>query len=281
MGNIILTNGEYEVIALLRSHKFNDLISIKVGEVYPIAFATSLSSKLIETGDGTGSGGVNNFIEFVDWCRKCVTDTVDKDSTKPKPNTNTSSNTSTSAKKKMGAIPIKQLLLYHTSPFSSYGPEIIEHCILECGVAPSTKVTKLLTDFDVEVDVTVKVEVEGENEHGSTNSNGSYGSTASGRSSVSQLEALYNIFTVDSNDNNSDTSGNTLNSGGGGVAMGMGMGPIPVQLQAQLDIPGQPGYIVYKPSKIPVPVPVLQPPMQTQLCPPQTNRTNRTNRPRV
>lgn len=200
-GNIILTNGEYEALAILRSHKFNEQVSLRVGAVYPIAYATSLSRI---TENGKESGGhvtVDSFEEFVNWCRGCVScETVDKGS---------DGSAASAAKKKMANIPIKQLLLYHTSPFGSYGPEIIEHCLVECGCS-NMKVTKLLEDFDRE-----QQQAQDANE--------------------SRLEAVYKIFTVDSG---SDV-------GGVGVS-----GPLPVQLQAQLDIPGQPGYIVYKPIKL-------------------------------
>eukprot|EP01032_Pedospumella_encystans_P002860 gene2860-3363_t len=43
-GNIVLTDGNYEVIALLRSHQFEDDVSLKVGELYPIGYSTNAAS---------------------------------------------------------------------------------------------------------------------------------------------------------------------------------------------------------------------------------------------
>ena len=40
-GNIILTDANYEVIALLRTHQFADDINLKVREIYPISFTTN------------------------------------------------------------------------------------------------------------------------------------------------------------------------------------------------------------------------------------------------
>lgn len=40
-GNIILTDANYEVIVLLRTHQFADDINLKVGEIYPISFTTN------------------------------------------------------------------------------------------------------------------------------------------------------------------------------------------------------------------------------------------------
>ena len=48
-GNIALTDSNYEVLALLRSHQFEDDVAMKVGEIYPMAFATGSASS------GTGT----------------------------------------------------------------------------------------------------------------------------------------------------------------------------------------------------------------------------------
>ena len=39
-GNIILTDNNFEIQALLRSHEFEEDVAIKVGHVYPISYAT-------------------------------------------------------------------------------------------------------------------------------------------------------------------------------------------------------------------------------------------------
>ena len=46
-GNIILTDGNYEILALLRSHQFEEDVAIKVNEIYPMAFATSMDTALL------------------------------------------------------------------------------------------------------------------------------------------------------------------------------------------------------------------------------------------
>ena len=43
-GNIVLTDGSYEIQALLRSHQFDDDIAVKMHEVYPIAFTASIET---------------------------------------------------------------------------------------------------------------------------------------------------------------------------------------------------------------------------------------------
>lgn len=48
-GNIVLTDGNYEVLALLRSHEFSDEVKLKVGEVYPIAYSTDTQRSGVST----------------------------------------------------------------------------------------------------------------------------------------------------------------------------------------------------------------------------------------
>lgn len=60
-GNIVLTDGNYEVIALLRSHQFEEDVKLSVGEVYPVAFSTNVAAALgtvtsVETQDSTVGG---------------------------------------------------------------------------------------------------------------------------------------------------------------------------------------------------------------------------------
>jgi hypothetical protein len=71
-GNIVLTDGNYEVLALLRSHEFSDEVKLKVGEVYPIAYSTNMHAgstrpavsdavddfASLQLSDATHSGGV-------------------------------------------------------------------------------------------------------------------------------------------------------------------------------------------------------------------------------
>ena len=50
-GNIVLCDGNLEVLALLRSHTFEEDVAIKVGEIYPVAFATDGSATAAAAGD--------------------------------------------------------------------------------------------------------------------------------------------------------------------------------------------------------------------------------------
>ena len=46
-GNVVLLDGNYQIIALLRSHKFEEDIAVQVGEIYPIKFTTTVSTSTI------------------------------------------------------------------------------------------------------------------------------------------------------------------------------------------------------------------------------------------
>ena len=48
-GNIVLTDGNYEVLALLRSHQFEEDVKLKVGEVYPMSFSTNNYTSMNKT----------------------------------------------------------------------------------------------------------------------------------------------------------------------------------------------------------------------------------------
>ena len=73
-GNIVLTDVNYEILALLRSHQFEEDVAIKVGEIYPIKFATSMdgaggASAVVSAGATDGELGVvgMNVPGFVKW----------------------------------------------------------------------------------------------------------------------------------------------------------------------------------------------------------------------
>lgn len=57
-GNIILTDGNYGILALLRSHQFEEDVAIKVNEIYPMAFATSMDTALLYRMPMLGSNDV-------------------------------------------------------------------------------------------------------------------------------------------------------------------------------------------------------------------------------
>ena len=77
-GNIVLTDGNYEVLALLRSHQFEEDVKLKVGEVYPMSFSTNNYTSMNKTTEDlnnitlSNTTHVNNVLamtvdEFKEW----------------------------------------------------------------------------------------------------------------------------------------------------------------------------------------------------------------------
>jgi hypothetical protein len=157
-GNIILTDGNYEILALLRSHQFEEDVAIKVNEIYPMAFATSMDSALskismplstdetpLESIDGVIpniENPIDNNIEsdystmlnrnsndFILWAQQKEDDSNAWLQTVPQGN-----KSGGNKKNKVKKITMRQLLLSRDSGVSSYGPEILDHCLLLAGI---------------------------------------------------------------------------------------------------------------------------------------------------
>ena len=171
-GNIILTDGNYEILALLRSHQFEEDVAIKVNEIYPMAFATSMDTALLnrmpmlgvndvaaingntvnvngdgnagETGDATVSGESVNLLAmdsaaFITWAEQ-------KEGDSGVWAISASKSTGAGKKNKVKKMTMRQLLLSRDSGVSSYGPEILDHCLLKAGIKASMKVMDFLLD---------------------------------------------------------------------------------------------------------------------------------------
>ena len=124
-GNLILTNSAYEILALLRSHDYQDAaVQVKVGQVYPLTYATSVAVVIEE---------------------RIITRTLDNDwngSNRVGDNHTGANDKPTKQKKKGDAgIPLKALLLKPSSGVSHYGPALLEDCILCAQLDPNVKFT--------------------------------------------------------------------------------------------------------------------------------------------
>ena len=123
-GNVILTDDNYNVLALLRSYKFDDDVEIKVNEIYPMTFATTnINNNIINM----------NVQQFITWINNkhlenqaSLNNDIDKKSKKIKP------------------ITAKKLLLHSDSGFNFYGSEIHEHCLVKAGIKPSLKLDEFV-----------------------------------------------------------------------------------------------------------------------------------------
>lgn len=164
-GNIVLTDGNYEIIALLRSHQFEDDIAVKVGEIYPIAFTTTV----LPTEESTNSITSLNSLEFVQWTRERYQEMVlqneeqqrmkaevvsasasgGKGGGGKKKNTGGSVATTGGTKKqRVKKMNLRQLLLCKESGVAMFGPEILDHCLLTAGFVPTSKVEDFLATCD-------------------------------------------------------------------------------------------------------------------------------------
>jgi predicted ribosome quality control (RQC) complex YloA/Tae2 family protein len=161
-GNLILTDGSYTVLALLRSHVYhnettdqavvassgaaavvaerNNDVVVRVGQVYPVSYATSLSATPNVTGDddqvssttstttttAATALSLESAAEFNAWARKHVA-------------TAAAVVAASGKKKKKGShhLTIKTLLAQSAdSGVMDYGPALVEHCIRMAGLDP-------------------------------------------------------------------------------------------------------------------------------------------------
>ncbi len=179
-GNIILTNGEYRILALLRTHEYEvkndgeggkedgDEVKVRVGNVYPVTFATTLS---MEKGGGSGDGTAEvstdstdndadtaaskgiltmNSYEAYNWGKAELVAVHEKAlimNAKQTNDNNGGGQGKKGGKKKGGgkkktmddSVALKALLLKPTSGVYHYGPSLIEHCIRDAGLDPVVK----------------------------------------------------------------------------------------------------------------------------------------------
>jgi predicted ribosome quality control (RQC) complex YloA/Tae2 family protein len=164
-GNLILTDGSYTVLALLRSHVYhnetdqtavanpgndpavvvvadrNNDVVVRVGQVYPVSYATSLSTTPSVTGDDQASSSttttttttatalsMESAADFNAWARKHVAAAAAAAAV-----------AASGKKKKKGShhLTLKTLLAQSAdSGVMDYGPALVEHCIRTAGLDP-------------------------------------------------------------------------------------------------------------------------------------------------
>lgn len=165
IGNIILTDSRYVILALLRVHEYtvkdgvdemsghvdDDVkgdVKVRVGNVYPVTYATTMGrpgdvmAENLSGDDHVDSKSrARNLLDMKDgeqayqWTKgelhafletQALQSKVSKPSTKKK-------------KDKDGSVNLKTLLLKPNSGFFHYGPSLIEHCVLFAGLDPGTQ----------------------------------------------------------------------------------------------------------------------------------------------
>lgn len=121
-GNIILTDENYTILSLLRTHKFDENVKMAVKQVYPVQL-------LEKNADATPPmDAPEHLMASVDAFFTALDEKVAAGKGKKKQQT------------------LKQVLLAKETSFGGLGPVIIEHCIVSAGLAPSLKI-KVATDF--------------------------------------------------------------------------------------------------------------------------------------
>ncbi|DAZ98977.1 TPA: hypothetical protein N0F65_000509 [Lagenidium giganteum] len=117
-GNIILTDDQYTILSLLRTHKFDENVKMAVRQVYPIhVLENKPATDAIQDG-----AALVAFIKH--WFEE-------QDAT--------AAAAPATGKGKKKQQTLKQVLLTKDSPFGSLGPVIVEHCIANAQVQASMK----------------------------------------------------------------------------------------------------------------------------------------------
>ena len=177
LGNLILTNDKYVILALLRLHEYeekenigasggsgegNEQVKVRVGNVYPVTYATTItaepSTQSIEksslnehdTNDEQFQTTKKSILEMnnkeaYNWAKLQLQLFLEK--LQQQQQEESSSGNSTNKKKKKrkkkdnkdGSTNLKMLLLKPNSGVFHYGPSLIEHCILCANLQPTVK----------------------------------------------------------------------------------------------------------------------------------------------
>ncbi|GMF19489.1 unnamed protein product [Phytophthora lilii] len=120
-GNIILTDGDYRILSLLRTHRFDENVKMAVKQVYPVQLL----------GDQEKQRGIQTPAQLVEFVNKWFEEQEAKAAV-ALPTAKT--------QKKKKAQTIKQLLLVKESTFGGLGPVIIEHCLVRAEISPTLKI---------------------------------------------------------------------------------------------------------------------------------------------
>lgn len=140
-GNLVLTDSNYVVLALLRSHQFEADVALKVGELYPLKFSTNIADTGPAAADDVGiqCGNVGQFLAWATQ-RNEMQDLWQQ-----------SQHAAGAKGGKTKKMNLRQLLLSKDSTVSHFGPEILDHIVLSCpGLSPSTKVSSLLSSCEAD-----------------------------------------------------------------------------------------------------------------------------------
>ncbi|CAI5707598.1 unnamed protein product [Peronospora farinosa] len=122
-GNIILTDGDYRILSLLRTHRFDENVKMAVKQEYPVQLL----------GDQEKQPEIQTTAQLVTFVNRRFEDQEAKTAA-------ALSTPDKMQKKKKKAQTIKQLLLVKESTFGGLGPVIIEHCLVRADISPTLKI---------------------------------------------------------------------------------------------------------------------------------------------
>lgn len=140
-GNIILTDSEYKIVSLLRTHNYqkgdeSNKIRVAVHEIYPVTYATTIESDTPST-DETSLLHMDGE-SALKWCE------LELGSHRKHAEEMLASAPKQKRKQKKAAesyaLTLKILLLKQSSGVHYFGPSLIEHCILCAGLDPQMKI---------------------------------------------------------------------------------------------------------------------------------------------
>ena len=135
-GNVILTNSNYSILSLLRSHDYDGQVKVQVGHAYPITYATTTATAAtgvqaseLEENNGKEVNTLLTVENPMEWVQAHATVTE----TPP-----AAAAVVTGKKKKQGdgGNVWRNLLLQPELGISHYGPSLIEHCLLVAEINP-------------------------------------------------------------------------------------------------------------------------------------------------
>lgn len=140
-GNIVLVDAGYEIVATLRTHKFNASAAVGVKEIYPVSAATTLASSSGPSGsEHTNSSSTSGVlamtpIEFLQWAQR----------SEEQYSQNQAKNAETAKKSKAKKLLLRHLLFGNDSGLAYLGPEVLDCCLREAGCAGTQKVQEFLS----------------------------------------------------------------------------------------------------------------------------------------
>eukprot|EP00571_Detonula_confervacea_P013443 CAMPEP_0172305898 /NCGR_PEP_ID=MMETSP1058-20130122/7094_1 /TAXON_ID=83371 /ORGANISM="Detonula confervacea, Strain CCMP 353" /LENGTH=1253 /DNA_ID=CAMNT_0013017635 /DNA_START=32 /DNA_END=3793 /DNA_ORIENTATION=+ len=183
-GNLILCDGEYRILGLLRTHEYEvknddenvdgeekkaaaaEEVKVRVGNIYPVTFATTLTAAAAEeSGPSNSSDGSNkeeddamtkgntgllamDAANAYEWTKAELLKTQQRalavNSEMQDPTNNGKGKKKGGKKKKKAmedSLVLKNLLLKPNSGVYHYGPSLIEHCLWTAGLDPVLKLT--------------------------------------------------------------------------------------------------------------------------------------------